>query len=231
MTPNNKTVLFVFSFSAAIEAVRKPIFGTNKKRISEHFFEILNKNTIKLAQESGLDVVVINEKHQKGNTFSERYFNAYKSLFEKGYQKVISIGNDTPNLTLNHINSAISSLETQEMVFGPAKDGGVYLLGFSKSAFNEKAFKNFSWLTSSVSNEIKNFALQNKITFCVLEKLQDIDSKNNALEYAYTNLNSIVSSFILFYHKLYKAVHKPISIVPPELLSLHKFYLRGPPLA
>lgn len=231
MTPNsNKTVLFVFSLSAAIEAERKPLFGSSKKNFSKEFFKLLNKKTLKLAKQSGLDVVLLDETQQEGDSFSERYFNAYKSLFDKGYEKVISIGNDTPNLTVNHIKKAINSLTNQEIVFGPSKDGGVYLLGYTKSAFDEKVFKNFSWLTSNLSKEIENFAIQEQIAFSTLEILKDIDSKSNALEYAYTNLSSSISSYILFHCKLNKVKYRNTNIIFPKLFSVHNFLLRGPPL-
>ena len=107
---NNKTVVFVFSLSAKKEAERKPLFGAHKKNISEYFFKIQNQKTLAIANKSGVDVVWLDEKKQKGTNFSERFSNAYKSLFQQGYEKVISIGNDTPNLTAKHLKKAIHLL-------------------------------------------------------------------------------------------------------------------------
>ncbi|MFW2375112.1 MAG: DUF2064 domain-containing protein, partial [Cellulophaga baltica] len=62
MTPNNnKTVLFVFSLSATIEAERKPLFGAHKNNTSKEFFMLLYKKTRQVAQNSGVDVVWIDE--------------------------------------------------------------------------------------------------------------------------------------------------------------------------
>lgn len=226
---NNKTVLFVFSLSATIEAERKPLFGIRKKNISKKFFKILNQKTLKLANNSGVDVVWIDETQQKGSTFSERYFNAYKSLFDQGYKNVISIGNDTPNLTSNHIKRAIKLLAHQQMVFGPSKDGGVYLLGYTKTAFNKKQFKKFSWLTHKLSDEIENFAIQKNISFSVLETLVDIDSKNNALEFAYHNLNTTISEYIIFHFTSVKTKFENNTLAFSLSLTYHNFLLRGPP--
>ncbi|MBU2995960.1 DUF2064 domain-containing protein [Cellulophaga baltica] len=226
---NNKTVLFVFSLSASIEAERKPIFGSNKKKASKKFFNLLNQKTLNVAKESGVDVVLLDETKQKGSTFSERYFNAYKTLFDKGYEKVISIGNDTPNLTSLHIKKAIWLLSNQDIVFGPSKDGGVYLLGFNKSTFDEKAFKNFSWLTSNLSREIRTFALKSSNSLSILETLSDIDSKNNALEFAYSNSNSTLASYILDNFNVEEELIDTAIVNVASYGSLNTFSLRGPP--
>lgn len=231
MKPNkNKTVLFVFSLSAAIEAERKPLFGSHKKNASRNFFKLLNQKTLNLAKKCNVDVVWLDETQQQGNSFGERYLNAYKSFFDQGYDKVISIGNDTPNLTVNHIQKAINALDRRKMVFGPSKDGGVYLLGYRKSAFNEKAFINFSWLTSNLTEEIKTFACKENLLFSSLEVLQDIDSRYSALEYAYSNLHSEIGFYIIFHCKLSIEIYQNTNVVNPILFSQHSFLLRGPPL-
>jgi glycosyltransferase A (GT-A) superfamily protein (DUF2064 family) len=228
---NNKTVLFIFSLSASIEAERKPIFGSHKKNISKDFFRTLNKKTLSIAKESNVDVVLLDETRQKGKTFSERYINAYKSLFNQGYDKVVSIGNDTPNLTADHIKSAIRSLSNKEVVFGPSKDGGIYLLGLTKNAFDEQAFKKLSWLTSTLSKEIENFSKKNKYSFSVLEALVDIDFKNDALEFAYSNTNLSISTYILFHFEIHNINYKRALLTTSSQASLNNFLLRGPPLS
>ena len=230
MTPNNnKTVLFVFSLSATIEAERKPLFGVSKKNVSKEFFRLLNKKTLQIAKNSGVDVVWIDETQQKGKTFNERYANAYQSLFDQGYENVISIGNDTPNLTSHHITTAIKTLSHQQLVFGPSKDGGVYLLGYTEKAFDEKVFRNFSWLTSKLSNELKDYAVQEELSFSVLETLEDIDSKKNALEFAYTNQKSTFAVYILFHLTSVKTKYENNTLDFRPKILLHSFLLRGPP--
>ncbi len=226
---NNKTVLFVFSLSAKKEAERKPLFGTHKKKVSEYFFKLQNQRTLAIAKKSGVDVVWIDEKKQEGNSFNERFSNAFKSLFKQGYQNVISIGNDTPNLTTKHLKKAIHLLLQQQMVFGPSKDGGVYLLGYTKAAFNETVFKNFGWLTNTLSNEIKDHAIQANISFSALETLIDIDTKNAALEYAYANPKTIISVYILLHFYLIKIKIEQIDANLPKHIALFNFPLRGPP--
>lgn len=228
MRPNSTTVLFIFSLSAKIEAERKPIFGAQKRSTSEHFYNLLNKRTLAIAKKSDIDVVWLDEKKQKGKNFTERFFNAYQTLFKQGYENVISIGNDTPNLNINHIKQAITLLSKQQIVYGPSKDGGVYLLGFNKTAFNAISFKSVSWLTQNVANELNSKATEEGFSFSVLEELIDIDSKKTALEFAYSNPRALLSSYIL-----QVLINKTSSITQLSLkvlnLTVSSFSLRGPP--
>ncbi|MDO6489774.1 MULTISPECIES: TIGR04282 family arsenosugar biosynthesis glycosyltransferase [unclassified Cellulophaga] len=230
MKPNrNKTVLLVFSLSAKIEAERKPLFGGKKQEVSTQFFDLLIKNTLEVANKSSVDVVWLDETQQHGNTFAERYTNAYKSLYTQGYTNVISIGNDTPNLTASHIQQAVDAMATKKVVFGPSIDGGIYLFGVHKSIFNEDAFKNLPWLTSKLSNKIHSLAVAKNVPFTVLETLQDIDTKVSAIEYACANPNSVLASFIIAYlsQRSKKAIKTSNNIVSSFYTS--SFLRRGPP--
>lgn len=230
MKPNrNKTVLLVFSLSAKIEAERKPLFGAKKQKVSTQFFDLLIKNTLEVANKSNVDVVWLDETQQKGNTFAERYANAYKSLYAQGYTNVISIGNDTPNLTVKHIQQAVDAMATKKVVFGPSKDGGIYLFGVHKSIFNEDAFKDLPWLTSKLSKKIHTLAIAKNVPFTVLETLQDVDTKVSAIQYAYANPYSVLSNFIVLYlgEKSKNTIKRSNNTVSSFYAS--SFLRRGPP--
>jgi len=88
-------------------------------------------------------------KHvQKGSDLGEKMFNAFKDGFTKGYQNIIIIGTDLFTLTANDIAEAFTKLQTKNYVFGPAKDGGYYLIGMKKQ--NKSLFQNIAWSTSTV---------------------------------------------------------------------------------
>ncbi|WBU90710.1 TIGR04282 family arsenosugar biosynthesis glycosyltransferase [Cellulophaga omnivescoria] len=226
---NNKTVLLVFSLSAKLEAERKSVFGGHKKSVSKQFFNLLIKNTLKVANNSGVDVVWLDETQQEGYTFAERYTNAYKSLYAQGYNNVISIGNDTPNLTAKHIQQAVDAMATKKVVFGPSKDGGIYLFGVHKSIFNEDAFKNLPWLTSKLSKKIHYLAIANNVSFTILETLQDVDTTNEAMQFAYSNPNLVLSNFIIA-HLNFKVTPKA-NAASGVITSFYStsFLRRGPP--
>ncbi len=112
------------------------------------------------------------QKHQQnGEDLGIRMENAFINAFNTGYEKVIIIGSDLFDLTPKHINDAFEKLNTNDVVIGPAEDGGYYLLGMKK--IHPSIFKNKKWGTSTVRKDTLNDLKNNKIT--LLEELNDID--------------------------------------------------------
>lgn len=112
------------------------------------------------------------QKHlQSGNNLGERMSNAFKTNFEANYSKVIIVGSDLYDLDKKHITKAIEKLDQNDIVIGPAADGGYYLLGMTR--FHETIFKNKKWGTASVFQDTIN-DLQNESVF-LLSELNDID--------------------------------------------------------
>ncbi|KAB1067558.1 glycosyltransferase [Tamlana haliotis] len=111
---------------------------------------------------------------QQGENLGDRMKNAFKTSFEKGYERIVLIGSDLPSLTTKHLNTAFNKLQNHEVVFGPAEDGGYYLVGLSK--MHDFIFENKPWsethLLKTTLNEIKS----QKATYDVLETLNDIDT-------------------------------------------------------
>lgn len=65
---------------------------------------------------------------------SEKLKRAFSQMFEEGYERVIVISPDCPELTGLRIKQAFTLLGKKDFVVGPLKDGGYYLLGMSKPA-------------------------------------------------------------------------------------------------
>ena len=69
------------------------------------FLKDLNRHTIRQIEHSGLDYFHFTEKEQEGGDFGERFIHAIQSVFNKGYEYIITLGNDTPQLRTKHIRS------------------------------------------------------------------------------------------------------------------------------
>ena len=89
------TAILVFSLSAHEEKGRKNMFGRHQNFTNKRTFELLIHLTKKTVKNSKVDVIWIGEKEQKGNSFGERFTNAFLQLFDQGYEKVIAIGKST----------------------------------------------------------------------------------------------------------------------------------------
>jgi glycosyltransferase A (GT-A) superfamily protein (DUF2064 family) len=83
------------------------------------------------------------------------------------------IGTDCPELTPEIIEKAFDELEQSEVVIGPAKDGGYYLLGMKR--FNPGLFKNIKWSSAEVLNSTENFLRSKEIKYSLLPLLSDVD--------------------------------------------------------
>ncbi len=193
----NTTALLIFSYSAEKEAERKPLFGNKKKELASDFFKILIGDTVELASKCGVEVFHFDEKKQQGTDFSSRYTNAFSDIFKLGFKNVISIGNDSPGLTVQHLKTALLQIEKHDAVIGPAKDGGVYLLGMSQSFFDSERFSQLPWQKNELlTSIIADFEKQHSNYF-TLDLLVDIDSAKDMLEYATENPHSFLSYYIL----------------------------------
>ena len=112
------------------------------------------------------------QKHQQvGEDLGIRMLHAFKNGFKAGYEKVMIIGSDLYDLTAETIENAFIALEDNEVVIGPAEDGGYYLLGMN--SLEEKVFKNKKWGTETVrKNTLEE--LKDKKVF-LLGELNDVD--------------------------------------------------------
>nr|WP_321226942.1 DUF2064 domain-containing protein [uncultured Psychroserpens sp.] len=171
---NNKTAILIFANSAKFEATQKPF------QSSEALFNALNRHTVKIVEKSGLPYFLSSEKNQIGSSFGERFTNAIQSVYDKGYENVVTIGNDTPHLQTNHILKAVHQLQQNDIVLGPSKDGGFYLMGLKKSHFNVETFLKLPWQTSALSRNISRLTSSQNINLSYLETLSDIDTISDA---------------------------------------------------
>jgi len=130
----------------------------------------------------------IYQKHQQvGEDLGIRMLNAFKNGFEAGYEKVIIIGSDLYDLTSENIENAFNKLDSNEVVLGPAEDGGYYLLGMN--TLQENVFKNKDWGTASVRKDTLDDLKNKRVK--LLEIKNDIDVYEDIL-----NIPEIMSTFI-----------------------------------
>ena len=117
-------------------------------------------------------------KHlQKGNDLGERMQNAFGHTFLNKYKKVIIIGSDCIDLNESVIEDAYRLLEDNDIVIGPAKDGGYYLLGMKRP--NSCLFKNISWSTSQVLIQTLSICESQHLSYSLLPTLTDIDVEDD----------------------------------------------------
>ena len=114
----------------------------------------------------------IYQKHQQvGEDLGIRMKNAFKNGFDAGYDKVMIIGSDLYDLSSQNIEKAFLELDKNDVVIGPAEDGGYYLLGMN--SLQEKVFNNKEWGTETVRKDTLADLIGKKVK--LLEEKNDID--------------------------------------------------------
>jgi rSAM/selenodomain-associated transferase 1 len=125
---------------------------------------------------------------QSGSDLGERMSRAFEFLFSKGYEKVVIIGTDCPSVTSTQLKTAFRSLETAELVIGPATDGGYYLMGMNQ--FYPGLFESIPWSTDQVLELTLDIADKLGLEYDLLSVLSDIDTLDDWKKF--TEGNSIV---------------------------------------
>ena len=154
------------AFEVYSELVKVTENATNNLKIDTHIYfseaivEAKWKNNFKTTQ-SGADL-------------GERMKNAFINGFNAGYNRIVLIGSDLPDIESKHIEAGLNKLKETEVVFGPAEDGGYYLIGLSK--MHECVFDNKPWSQTHLLEETLAELQKNNINFSKLEVLNDIDT-------------------------------------------------------
>ncbi len=129
---------------------------------------------------------------QSGNDLGEKMKNAFERGFADGYHQIVLIGSDLPDISSEIIANAFEKLNDSETVFGPAEDGGYYLIGMSK--MNTLIFENKPWSQPELLDITLKELSQNRITTRLLNPLDDVDTledlKKSHLYAEYANRNT-----------------------------------------
>lgn len=126
---------------------------------------------------------------QKGNGLGERMFNAFEDGFKKKFKKVVIIGSDSFEIQSDHIEEAFDKLDHHDVVMGPAKDGGFYLLGMKRNFPQFFADKKYGH--KNVFNELLTEVSNAQADFHLLPELADIDTlqdlKDSDIEFEFVD--------------------------------------------
>ena len=169
----SKNLLIVFVKNIKLGKVKTRLAKTIGNQGAFEVYKELVQITENVTNELNLDKriyfsdVVIDTKWkndyktvQQGETLGDRMKNAFHDGFKSGYKNIILIGSDLPSLSSSIINKGFDALEDNEVVFGPAEDGGYYLVGFSN--MKDFVFENKPWSQSNLLDITKK-ELQEKL--------------------------------------------------------------------
>ncbi len=111
---------------------------------------------------------------QEGADLGERMDRAFSSAFEAGAKKTVIIGADIPTLPACYICAAFRMLGEFDLVLGPAKDGGFYLIALKCPA--PGLLTNVAWSGPDVLATVTAKAEASGLRVSFLPPLRDVDT-------------------------------------------------------
>lgn len=103
----------------------------------------------------------------------QRMAGAFADSLREGSPATVIIGSDCPSLTPELLGAAFDSLKTNPAVFGPATDGGYYLIGLTRVV--PELFQGVAWGTETVLAQSLEILARLGSKPALLQPLDDLD--------------------------------------------------------
>lgn len=190
---NHDSLLMIFAKNPEIGKVKTRLaktIGDEKAlmiylKLLEHTYAIADKvfadkavfYSEKVQEFDILDYYKFPKFLQKGKELGERMDRAFGQAFGQHYEKVVIIGSDCYELTPEIIEDALAALDNHNVVVGPAKDGGYYLLGMDRHYSH--LFRNKVWSTEDVLLDTLLDLKKLKLSYTLLPTLTDVDEEED----------------------------------------------------
>lgn len=232
---SNSAVLY-FTLSPEAQARKKTFAQGYDLETNVSIAKLLRDNTSRQIDRSGLPVFLFDEHNQTGETFGEKLVNAFRAVFDEGYDHVIAVGNDTPQLTSGHLSEASKLLNSNSasIILGPAGDGGTWLMGFSRNAFRAEALKSLPWNSSDLfKTAIRHFETDHEQVIQILESFEDVDHTKDLqnflnLQPADVQIQKLHQKITRLLEMVKHSVSRQL-LLPADVTFSYSFLLRGPP--
>jgi rSAM/selenodomain-associated transferase 1 len=111
---------------------------------------------------------------QSEGDLGRRMFRAIEKVLHEGYRKAVLVGVDIPELSAPIVERAFDLLSHNDIVFGPAMDGGYYLVGLKRPL--REIFLGIEWSTERTLTQSVEKARKLGYTIGYTERLSDLDT-------------------------------------------------------
>lgn len=116
---------------------------------------------------------------QGGGNLGVRLQRQVDLAFRQGFQQVVLVGSDLPQLAVADLGAAFAGLLRVPLVLGPAFDGGYWLVGLSRPC--AALFSGVSWGGSQVLQQTCESAARHALPLQLLRQQADLDRSADLL--------------------------------------------------
>ena len=146
----------------------RDLFGDYPRRAVEVHYT--GGNAKLMSDWLGSDLVYI---EQSPGDLGLRMNSALDHAFRAGARRVLIIGTDVPDLSIALLEEALLELRSHELVLGPSRDGGYYLIGLNRPLAG--LFQGVEWGTHTVMQDTLRLAREHGLSYTLTKPLTDID--------------------------------------------------------
>ena len=122
----------------------------------------------------------ISPRIQSGADLGERLLHAFQECLAEGVREIVVLGSDSPHLPAGYVARAFEELGKAEVVVGPARDGGYYLLGASR--LHTALLTEMPWGTAQLYRETVRRARKEGIPIASLPAWYDVDLPESVVQ-------------------------------------------------
>ncbi len=120
----------------------------------------------------------LNYRTQGKGDLGRRMARAFDETFQAATEAAVIVGSDIPEISAGIIQQAFEGLQKNDLVLGPARDGGYYLIGMKRAVSviaSPRLFRGINWGTDEVLSQTIQIAKALGLSFVLLESLADVD--------------------------------------------------------
>jgi rSAM/selenodomain-associated transferase 1 len=196
---NNKNALIIIAKSPQKGSVKTRLTGhMSDKKILSLYTQLLENTIEKLKEVSGTDTFIAYPPESSKtyflqfgltliplttNDLGSNMCHAFMEVFHKGYKKAALVGADIPELSASIVLRAFDELSEKDIVFGPAEDGGYYLVGMKKMI--RAVFEDIPWSTDQTLKRSIEQATRFGYSTGLTHTLHDIDTIEDVKQSGY----------------------------------------------
>jgi len=157
--------VLLFSLPTVLDAARKGLTGQRAGQ-NQAFWETLHQLTTAKVRAAGLPCVfsaTVVPAPDYAASFGEQLQTALSATLAQGYDRVIVIGNDCPDLRVADLRVAADALAQGQLPIGYDRRGGVFLLGLDRrflsaeSASGSQSFGTLPWQTDQLGTALADY--------------------------------------------------------------------------
>ena len=194
--PERLIVFTRFPVSGKTKTRLMPALGAEgaarmQRRMTEHIMAVAAKAlqrpglTIEVRHEGGSTALMrkwlgpqFSYRPQGTGDIGHRMARAFEASFNGPLGAAVIIGSDIPGISEQTIRQAFEGLQKNDLVLGPAHDGGYYLIGlknFLPAETYSRLFEGINWGTGEVISRTLSIAKILGLRYVLLGKLADVD--------------------------------------------------------